>query len=399
MSIILAVHIMNNALDHYASFEGVRNIKPLKKPIPPNPRILIVKLWALGDILMATPILKALRSHYPNCHITWLADIYYADILIGNPYLDEVIPFDSGIWRRYYRYGKIIPYLNMSREINRQLYQSKFDIFFNLSAEKWWCIWFATASLRIGLFPEVQANYMKRFYDISITRPKDRHLHNSEHYVSIVQSLGIPGPYDLHMSLPSIENFDDDINRFLNNNSNYNANKETLIVHPGASQVTKCWSTRYYARLLDLLNGQYNIVITGSRKEKKLAEIIVEELNPDTPKPVTAAGEFDDIRSTVALINRASLVITGDTSVLHIASAMNKPIIAIYGGTRPGDNKPLYGNNVLLYDDSVECAPCYKSECSLYGDNQYLCMKQITPEIVIKHIGDFLSCSFRSSDL
>ena len=63
-------------------------------------RILIVKMWALGDILMATPLLRALKREYPDCSISWLVEKDQAGILKGNPFIDEVIDFDSGTWRQ-----------------------------------------------------------------------------------------------------------------------------------------------------------------------------------------------------------------------------------------------------------------------------------------------------------
>ena len=74
-------------------------------------RILVIKLWASGDILMATPILAAIQSQHPECEVTWLADSSHADILQGQPLIENVICFDSGRWRRLLRKCHLLKWL------------------------------------------------------------------------------------------------------------------------------------------------------------------------------------------------------------------------------------------------------------------------------------------------
>jgi heptosyltransferase-2 len=89
------------------------------------------------------------------------------------------------------------------------------------------------------------------------------------------------------------------------------------------------------------------------------------------------------IGATAALVQQAAAVVTGDTALLHMASALETPLVGIFGSTRPSDNRPLYGPQVLLYDDLVPCAPCYQRNCPLKGRQHLQCQKAVTSDQVL----------------
>jgi heptosyltransferase-1 len=359
--------------------------------LPERPRILIVKMWAIGDILMATPLLRALHRQYPGCSITWLADKRYASILDGNPMIDDVIAFDSPLWRKYFRYGQVGKYLKMSMDMRRDLRRRKFDVVINLTAEKWWAAWFQAAPVSIGLFPRPEPGYMGRLYTKAIRRSLDVWLHNSEHYILPAPALGIPGPYDRQMSVPLRREDAEYVAAFLEAQPGYRADRPLVVLHPGTSQASKCWPAEHFAVLIDRIGGDYTVAITGSPDEKGLVQDIIDRLSPATPRPVVAAGALPDLRQTLALVKRASAVVTGDTSVLHMASAVETPLIGIYGSTRPGDNAPFFGEHTYLYNEQVECSPCGHADCPLKGADFMKCMRTVTPDRayaqLVKYVG------------
>ncbi len=154
--------------------------------------------------------------------------------------------------------------------------------------------------------------------------------------------------------------------------------------HPGTSQEPKSWLPEHFAALAVRLTPRFNVVLTGSSKEAALAEKICALLPAGTRPPLVAAGRFEDVGVLAALIKQAAAVVTGDTVALHLASALGTPLVGIYGGSRPGDNAPLFGPNVLLFDDAVPCAPCYKERCPLRGVDHLRCQRAITPDEVLK---------------
>lgn len=361
-------------------------VDPTPIPLPPSPRILIVKMWAIGDILMATPLLRALRRQYPGCHITWFVDKRYAAILDGNPLIDDVIAFDNRLWQRRFRYGQIMPYLQMTLSMRRDLLRRKFDAVINLTAEKWWSIWFQVAPVRIGLFPRPMPGYMGRLYTKAIKRSVDVWLHNSEHYILPAPALGIPGPYDRRMSVACRAEDDAAVDRFLTSQPSYRAGLPLVVLHPGTSQASKCWPVEYFAALIEKIGGDFNIVITGSPDEVPMAKAIVDA---SADRPIVAAGALPDLRQTVALVKRASVVVTGDTSVLHIASAVETPVVGVYGSTRPGDNAPFFGEHAYVYEE-IDCSPCGHANCPLSGADHMKCMHAVAPEMVYSAVRQYL---------
>jgi len=99
-------------------------------------RILIIKLWALGDILMATPLLNALLARWPDARMTWVADTQYAGILENHPLLFEVVAVDTGRWRRLLRAGKLISWLAEARHLHGEMRRRQFDLAIDFHPQK-----------------------------------------------------------------------------------------------------------------------------------------------------------------------------------------------------------------------------------------------------------------------
>lgn len=357
-------------------------------------RILVVKLWASGDILMATPILAAIQSQHPECEVTWLADSSHADILQGQPLIENVICFDSGRWRWLLRKGHLLKWLREACHLNRQLRQCHFDAVINCHPEKWWSRIFSVSAVRVGLFPSSRLPLIRLLYTTSLAKPAD--VHNTDYYLRGVEALGVTGPFDRHMRL-HISSEDREVARdFLRGELNYRPELPTIILHPGTSQPTKCWPVDSFAALATLLTGM-NVVITGSSREQILAEAIAAAMPKDAFSPIVAAGHLNSIKAAAALVEMAAGVVTGDTSILHIASALGTPFVGIFGSSRPKDNEPLFGPQALLFDDDVSCAPCYREHCPLSGNDILKCQKAITPHQVFAALTTLLKETYERS--
>lgn len=349
--------------------------------LPSSPRILIVKLWALGDLLMATPLLTALKARYPGCHLTWLADRTHADILGGNPLIDELISLDTGDWRKSIRKGNVWKYLRRTAEITGDLKGRGFDLAINLTPEKKWTHLLAQAPRRIGMFPADKLDRsLNRYYTVALARPQESYRHSTAFYLHPMTVLGGIGPYDERMILKVSDEDREAARCFLGGCAAFDPTLPICVLHPGTSQESKCWPATSFGALGERLTSRYNIVITGSPKEVGLAESIASAV--EGRGAIVAAGKLRNIRETAAIVERAAVVVTGDTSALHIASALGVPVVGIYGGTRPRDNRPQFGPNALLFDDTVPCAPCFKADCPLKGEEHMRCMKAITPAAV-----------------
>ncbi len=343
-------------------------------------RVLIIKLWALGDLLMATPLVSALQAQYPSVEISWLADNLNADLLEGQPEID-VIRIDSGFWRRRLRKGQVVGWLEEARYWQRTLKSKNFDAVINCHADLWWTRVLCQAPVRVGLFHTEKPSLLRRLYTHTVAKTKG---HNTDYYLEGVKALGLPGPFDRRMKYEVLPGASAEASAFLASTNNYDSSLPLVVLHPGTSQEPKSWLPEHFAALAAMLTPRFNVVLTGSPKEAVLAEKIRAQTLPGTCPPIVAAGRFEDVGMLAALISQASAVVTGDTVALHLASALQTPLVGIYGGSRPGDNAPLLGPNVLLFDDAVPCAPCYKERCPLRGSDHLRCQRAVTPNQVLE---------------
>ena len=351
-------------------------------------RILIVKLWALGDILMATPLLTALHTLPGGAEITWVADTAYAPLLENHPLLHEVVAVDTGAWRRRLRRGQLGAWLKESRRLHADMAGQRFDAALNFHPEKWWLRILCAAPVRIGLSNEAQWGPLtRRLYTQAVPRTPGQRP-STDRYLDAARALGLPGPFDSHMVLrPSAEDIAG-ASAFLESRPEYRPGLPVLILHPGTSRVTKCWPPELFAAVAAALSATHNLVLTGSGSEIALCRSVTAALPPGTPPPIVAAGSLERLGLTVALVSLAQAVVTGDTALLHIASALEVPVVGIYGGTRPRGNAPQFGPHVLLYDDTVPCAPCYLDHCPLKGTDHLRCLHAITPARVVAALAE-----------
>lgn len=344
-------------------------------------RILIVKLWAFGDILMALPLAAALRAEFPDVRITWMADTQYAGLLAGQPGIDEVIRIGSGVWRRRLRKGNVAGWLQEARRWRRELGGRSFDAVINCHADLWWTRILCQAPVQVGLFHAPKPSLLRRLYTHPLPKPKN--VHNTDYYLEGAQALGLTGPFDRHLRYAVLPDAQTEASVFLSSSADYDSALPLIVLHPGTSQESKSWLPEHFAAVAAALSPRFNVVLTGSPKEQALAEKIAALLPPGTRPPLVAAGRLSGTGAFGALIQQAAVVVTGDTLALHLASALQTPVVGIYGGSRPGDNRPLFGPQILLHDDTVPCAPCYKERCPLRGADHLRCQRAVTPGQVL----------------
>ena len=343
-------------------------------------RVLIVKLWALGDLLMATPLIPALQSKYPDIQITWLADNLNAELLEGQPGI-EVVRIDSGFWRRKLRKGRVRAWLQEARYWRQTLGQKRFDAVINCHPDLWWTRILCQAPVQVGLFHAGSPSWFRRFYTHPL--PKRKSAHNTDYYLEGAAALGAAGPFDRHLRYKVGLDAEAEASAFLANSAECNPDLPLVVLHAGTSQEPKSWLPEHFAAVAAALSPRFNVVLTGSPKERALTEKICGLLPPGTGPLLNAAGALTGTGPFAALVAQAAAVVTGDTLALHLASALQTPFVGIYGGSRPGDNRPLFGPQVLLYDDTVPCAPCYKERCPLHGADHLRCQRAVTPVQVL----------------
>jgi len=314
-----------------------------------NPRILIVKLSSLGDVIHALPTLEALRSLYPQGHITWLVEEAQAPVLAGHPALDEVWPLPR------LRPGTDRFWLDLRKNLRmaRRAREQPFDLVIDLQGLFKSAVWVALARSprKLGYNRTRELSYLALTERLA---PYDPEAHAVWRYLNLARSLGAPAENPrFRLGLP----LSADLSHLLPRETG----QPLAILHPGARWPTKLWPAAHWARLADWLarDKGFRVVITGSSVDCGLAEEIV--ALTETP-PLNLAGRTT-LPELAAVLQKAHLAVTTDTGPMHLAAALGTPVAALFGPTAPWRTGP-FGEAHEVVRLELDCSPCFQRRCA-----------------------------------
>ena len=321
-------------------------------------RIGIIKLWALGDIVMATPMLTAIRAKYPECRISWVVDEAHGEILHGHPDIDDLVILDTGSWRRLWRKANYPAWITRSREIRQMLAAKEWDAVINCHPDKWFTAILCPAPLRIGLYPSPTLPALTpRLYTHVIPDPRPQ-IHATRHYLQATQALDCP---DASLRLTLGETPEE--SSFFEEFQQRHGSTPYAAILPFTTAENKCWEPERYAALADTLwkNHSLQCILPHSPKDEEAAHRIASQCkDSDSIRLVRT-----NLRQYVALLRRAALAVSGDTSALHLCTALDTPYVSLFGPTDPRHLAPLFtgeGRGEILLP-TVSCAPCNSTNC------------------------------------
>ena len=323
--------------------------------------ILIIKFSALGDVILSTPSLRAVRKKFPKARICCLTGKASKTIMQNCPYVDDLIVYDNekhkglkGLWK-------------LAKELRRH----NFDIVIDLqNNRKSHVLSFLSLSLlRCGYDNSKLSFLMNKTIKLS---PID--MLPVQQQFRLLESLEINPDGDKLELWPSK---DDDSYAAKLIDSFWVGKKERLVgINLSASQrwLTKCWPLKNFAQLCDeFAKKNTRVIITGTKEDLATAK----ELSSMTKsKPLIATGKTN-IMQLASVIKRLHAFITADSAPLHIAAAMETPFIALFGPTSPARHMPPAKKCVVIKKD-LECSPCYKPKC-----NNCRCMLDISVQEVL----------------
>ncbi|MDX1932191.1 MAG: glycosyltransferase family 9 protein [Capsulimonadales bacterium] len=341
-------------------------------------RILIQRNGAHGDILMATPVLTALRDAWPDAHITWIVERKEAVSINAHPLVDRLLLWDSAYWKRMIRRVQLVPWVLRCMTMRRQLVARNFDIFISYQPEEWQLLARGCgAATRIGVF-----DTYREFYGATETSGNARYYtrafvhaehppHRTDQYLLPLGTLGIAEPEDRSLSIGYTGADAERAEGFLTRAGLTPGNFVTVA--PLTTWPSRCWPADRFRRLIEVLDQDgFPVVLVGSQKERPEIEAIAEQLRR---RPPVLAGELT-FREFAAFVDRAALVVSGDTGPMHLAAAVKTPYLALFGPTAPGRFAPR-GCGIAL-SKPVPCGPCYQKTCRNTGDDLLQCLRLIS---------------------
>lgn len=331
-----------------------------------NKRILVVEVNWLGDVLFSTAAIRALKNKYPGSYIAVLLHKRCKDILTDNPYINEIIVLDEKG-----RHGGIFGKLRLI-----SLLRSKhFDMvyLFHRSFTRTLICLLSGIKNRIGYHTAKR----KLLLTESVRIPRSAHR-AAYYYYLVARNIPLDSKI-LHCDFIVRDNDVVYVNNLLNKEGISDSDK-LAVLHTAANWSLKRWPRENFAKLADELINKFNlkVIFSGAKEETGLVDEILGLMKN---KAINLAGQTT-IKQLGALFIRSNVVISADSGPLHIAVALNRPTVALFGPTSKEVTGPLSKENVILLQRKVKCAiPCYKQNCR---DN--ICMKQINPDDVVRSI-------------
>jgi heptosyltransferase-1 len=328
-------------------------------PTPPR-SILIIKPSAIGDIVHALPILNLLRRRWSRSRISWLVTPACSGLLVGHPQLDEVIPFERNLYSSSWR---SIETAKKLAAFSTSLRNRKFDLVIDLQGLfRSGLLTIQTgAPVRVG---SVTAREFGWMFCTHLAPGEWQNNHAVNRYLDVAEFLGL-GRSPVEFIFPT-----DDTDREVVRNLLCDEEPFAVLL-PATHWQTKRWPIEHFAGLVEPLRARFGFktVVSGGAADVSLAAAI--------PGALNLAGKTN-LRQLVALMERASLVIANDTGGMHIASALNRPLVTLFGPTSPIQTGPYNRLDTVVRVD-IPCSPCFSRSCSHQS-----CMKQLTIEPVLQ---------------
>lgn len=293
------------------------------------PRILIIRLSAIGDVVRVLPALHCLREAYPNAQIDWVVEKKSKEILTGHPGIDQVLVVERSDDFK----STLKAYWSICKTIRSNRYDIVMD--FHGILKSGLITAFSGAPDRYGFAkPRSQeASYLFTNRKVRL-EPETRNR--------MYENLALCEPLAKGLkSLDVLIHIPDDAldmgDEFME--ENFHGNKKIVALHPPVDRPEKQWPIEHFAALTDLLlsDGRFDVLLTWGPGQLDMVRQIASMTNRN---PVIAP-ETDGLKQYMALIQHSDLYFGGDTGPMHIASALDVPVIGVFGGTKPEQHATL----------------------------------------------------------
>ncbi len=318
-------------------------------------RILIIRLSSLGDILLTTPLIRTIKNRFPKIEIDFLLKSEYQDVLKNNPHLNKIFLYSNN-------------YNNAVVEEIENSNNPKYDLIIDLqnnirsrritSKLKIRTVRFKKYTFRKFILVQTKINLMKNLPLIP------------ERYA---KTIGI----DLDKS--GVEIFSDKIP-----SDKISGLNKIVGICPGAKHFTKRYPIEYQIQLCkQLVEYNFNVVLFGG----KIDEGICSEISSKVPEVINLQNN-DDILQTVSDMKMCDIIICNDSGLMHVASSLDKKLIAIFGSTVKEFGFMPYNcsNSIIVENENLGCRPCSHIGRRSCPKTHFNCMKKIKPEDIIKLI-------------
>ncbi|MFQ5353747.1 MAG: glycosyltransferase family 9 protein [Thermodesulfobacteriota bacterium] len=353
-----------------------RSLKALHKGSVKN--ILIISSTAIGDTLMSTPAIRAVRKCFPEASLTALLNRDNMELFRDNPHINGVVPYYGG-WKRFF---------HTVAELKKYSFDAALILHGNEPQAT--PMAYLTGARFIIKLPNVS-----RFSFLLSNRTPELSWEDLGHGIEArLQAASLAGceADGLEMELPLDKGYDEAVTAFMEKEGLVGQEgEETILVgfNPGASTLSRMWFPERFIELAGRLAAEVpnlKIVLTGSPQEAPLCAEIANGLSDKTGQKAVVTANKLSLSESAAIIDKFSAFVTGDTGPMHIAYALKTPVVALYAVSEPEKTGPLTERGLhRIIKKQRTCAPCLSKKCT-YQE----CMEQITVDEVFYALMDIL---------
>jgi lipopolysaccharide heptosyltransferase II len=335
-------------------------------------KVLILKPSSLGDVVQALPVLRLIKLHHPHSEIYWWIDANLAPLLAGDPDLAGLIPFDRRRWSVPWRWDELWQSV-------RNLRAHHFDWVIDLQSlfRSGAMAWLANGAFTIGLDDPREG--ARGFHDVSVPR-RSYHTHAVDWYLDVLPRLGVPAdraftwlPERPQVAEALAVRWRPEPGRW-------------IALQPGARWTNKRWPIEHFVEVVGQLSAEradVRFAILGGEADQELGEALLRAA-PDRCRDLTGRTSLPEM---IEWTRRCELLVTNDTGPMHVAAALGRPVVALFGPTEPRRTGPYRQVDGIL-QHRLPCVPCMKASCSYARPLE--CLRAIVPEIVLARVRQLL---------
>lgn len=330
-------------------------------------KFLILRFSSIGDIVLTTPVIRCLRKKYPNAEIHFATKQAFASLLTSNPYLDKVHLLGDS-----------------DSKLHKQLKQEQFDYVIDLHHNQ------RTALIKVQLGTESLSFNKLNLEKWAMVHFKWNYLptlHIVDRYLATCANLGVVNDgLGLDYFIPSAEEID-----LQSLPTDFRNGYIAWAI--GAQHFTKRFPPAKVAAAISNLHTP--VVLLGGKEDSDNASIIFKELRATPALLWNAVGQFN-IHQSASLIRQSQLVVSNDTGLMHIAAALHKPIVSLWGNTIPAFGMtPYYGSQkvsgAIIESKNLTCRPCSKIGQSDCPKGHFDCMMKLDENYIAYTINSLLA--------
>ncbi|MDD8018622.1 MAG: glycosyltransferase family 9 protein [Bacteroidota bacterium] len=325
-------------------------------PFESSLSVLVIKLRAIGDVLLSTPVVENLKRQFPHLKIDFLCEQFAADVVRGNPNINDVITFNK----------KKESALSLIQKIREKKYDVVVDLFGNPRSAL--VTKLSGASCRIG-FPFRGRRYAYTDY----VTPRGGEVHNVDFNLDVLRHFHIP----IVSSHPYFPYSEEELTFAQQWTSENELNDSKIIgINPSGGWYTKRWPKEKFALLADNLAVELQAKIIlfwgpGEHEDVKKIQSLMKQSSIVIPSTT--------LKQMGALLKQCSYLVSNDSGPMHIAASLGVPALGIFGPTNPFLQGPYGGKSAWIRNESLDCLACNLTKCPIGN----VCMSDLSVESVL----------------